>query len=253
MQIRKSLFVVTLLVASLGFSALAAGTPITDHTVVYIDFSGPEGQAIESVWDEVSGLEAMAVQVAPTRLVYGPVNPFTQRGSAFFENPNTGNGDGSYLYIADHPVIDFADLNALTLEMFVRPESIKLAVLLRKTQPGGEDGYLLTMDAEGRLIFQMQSPYERKQIRTGPGALREGEWAHVAATWDGHDMRIYVNGEEMASGTFVDILDGTDGHLGIGALVRNVQRNSWGQIFHGYMSQIRISNTALDPADFLLP
>jgi len=250
MNLLRSLLIVTLTVALFGLSA-AAQSPVTSDTVLYLDFAGSQGEPIAALQDPVSGLTAVGVQVAPTSLVFGEPNPVTGKGSAYYDNPSTGNQNGSYLYIADHPAIDFAGVRALTFELFVRPESAKLAVLLRKTQPGGEDGYLITLDAEGRVIFQLQSPYERKQIRTGPGAAPVGKWTHIAATWDGRDMRIYIDGEERATGTFADVLDGTDGHLGIGALVRDVNRSSWGQIFHGSISQIRISKAALFPEDFL--
>lgn len=251
MKSMRLLLSVIVTVVLVGFSALAAADVVTDETIFYVDFAGDKDQAIQTVRDQVSGLDVIAVQVEPTSVVHGEQNPITGKASAYFNNPDTGNGNGSYLYVADHNVIDLADLSALTLEMLIRPETMKLSVLLRKTQPGEEIGYMLAMLPDGRILFQLESPYERQQIRTGAGGVAAGEWAHIAATWDGYSMRLYINGEELATGSFVDVLDGTDGHLGIGALIRDTNRSSWGQIFHGNIGEIRISNTELSPEQFL--
>lgn len=242
--------VVLFLVASFGVTVLASDR-VTSDTILYLTFDGEQGALIDSVTDAASGVEAVAVQFEPTQLTYGGRNPITGSGTAYFANPNTSNRNGSYLYIADTDTVDLAGLQALTLELYIRPETAKLAALLRKTEPGKETGYLLAMDADGRVIFQLNSGDVRQQIRTAPGVVAPQQWAHVAATWDGENMYIIVNDMIEAEGKFTATLVDTPGHLGIGALIRDTELTNWGQIFHGQMSDVRISKRALWPGSFV--
>ncbi|MFC1590454.1 LamG domain-containing protein [Candidatus Omnitrophota bacterium] len=80
---------------------------------------------------------------------------------------------------------------------------------------------------------------------TSDTALTQGEWYHIAGTWDNEYMRIYVDGnldkqsEILASGS-VDLDDayvGYDPYGNLGGLLR--------------IDEVRISDTALSPDKFL--
>lgn len=59
----------------------------------------------------------------------------------------------------------------------------------------GGGGQLFVKD--GRLALRQT---QDTVLSTGP-VLEPGKWFHVAATWDGHITRLYVNGEETGSST----------------------------------------------------
>jgi len=71
-----------------------------------------------------------------------------------------------------------------------------------------------------------------------------GEWAHVAATFDGAIVRIYLNGEEVQSGAFT-FANKTTAEMRIGAY------SSTSQTFNGDMDEVRIYNRVLTPDDML--
>ena len=78
-----------------------------------------------------------------------------------------------------------------------------------------------------------------------------GRWFHVAGTWDGSKMRVYVDGMVRDSTTFVGevvyddhpILIGADDDAGDGQ-----PHCCW---FHGSIDEVRISDEALSPERFL--
>ena len=69
-----------------------------------------------------------------------------------------------------------------------------------------------------------------------------GQWAHVAATFDGTTARLYLNGEEVGSGEF-SLGNGTTAEMRIGSY------NSNSPTFNGDMDEVRIYNRALTQAD----
>jgi len=71
-----------------------------------------------------------------------------------------------------------------------------------------------------------------------------GQWAHIAATFDGTTARLYLNGEEIASGAFF-LANKTTAEMRIGSY------SSAGPTFNGDMDEVRIYNRALTQADML--
>ena len=73
-----------------------------------------------------------------------------------------------------------------------------------------------------------------------------GRWTHVAAAFDGTTARLYINGNEVASGPF-----SFAGGIGAGMTIGNNNSDSWPDcpgVFNGDMDEVRIYNRALSPA-----
>jgi hypothetical protein len=68
-------------------------------------------------------------------------------------------------------------------------------------------------------------------------------WTHLATTYDGATLRLYVNGMEVGSQTGGGSIQVSTGRLRIGG------HAVWGEWFAGRIDEVRIYNRALSPAE----
>jgi hypothetical protein len=74
---------------------------------------------------------------------------------------------------------------------------------------------------------------------TGPTAPALNTWTHMAATYDGSAVRLYVNGTQVASAPQTGPLAASTGALRLGG------NSLWAEWFAGRLDDVRIYNTAL--------
>lgn len=145
---------------------------------------------------------------------------------------------------------------SMTLEAVVRLDGITSAlfsqIIFRGDNRSGYDPYFLAINDSGKVVFHLLDESGDSSILVSPNAIVPGGFLHLAGTLDDATgtQSLYINGIEVASATTavrpLTALDPTqDPGIGIGAL-----QNS-GQFFDGYIDEVRISNTALDPSTFL--
>ena len=77
----------------------------------------------------------------------------------------------------------------------------------------------------------------------GPNALTANTWAHLAATYDGATVRLYVNGVQVASRAQTGAIATSTNPLQIGG------DSIYGQYFAGRIDEVRIYNRALSVAE----
>jgi hypothetical protein len=91
---------------------------------------------------------------------------------------------------------------AVTVEVWAR--ACKLSpngYLVSKGAQENVSSYALTTGESGGLSFRV---FDGKQEHTSPDAGPEvwnGDWRHLAGSYDGQVVRLYVDGEEIGSGT----------------------------------------------------
>ena len=74
-----------------------------------------------------------------------------------------------------------------------------------------------------------------------PAALPANQWSHLAFTYNGATMRLYVNGVEVAD----------QPQTGDGVTANRVEdrwQPVWGEWFAGLIDEVRVYNRALTPA-----
>ncbi len=76
----------------------------------------------------------------------------------------------------------------------------------------------------------------------GPSALALNTWSHLATTYDGQMLRLYVNGTQVASRAETQPMLSSTGALTIGS------DPSYGQYFAGRLDEVRVYNAALTQA-----
>jgi fibronectin type 3 domain-containing protein len=81
------------------------------------------------------------------------------------------------------------------------------------------------------------------QFVAGASGLAVNTWTHLAATYDGATLRLYVNGVQVASHSMPDSLTTSTMPLQIGGDA------AFGQYFKGTIDEVRIYNRALAPSE----
>jgi chitodextrinase len=81
------------------------------------------------------------------------------------------------------------------------------------------------------------------QFMAGLSSLPAKTWTHLAATYDGATLLLYVNGVQVASRSMSDTLTSSTNALQIGGDA------AFGQYFNGIIDEVRIYNRALAPAE----
>ena len=131
---------------------------------------------------------------------------------------------------------------AMTLEAWVNPTTVGNAFgdviykgndnyYLEATSPGvGEPGGGGTFGSSDVILY-------------GTAALAVNTWSHVAVTYDGGTLRLYVNGTEVASQIQPGAILTSTNALQIGG------DNLYNQFFNGMIDEVRIYNRALSAAE----
>jgi hypothetical protein len=127
------------------------------------------------------------------------------------------------------------DLDHLTLEAWLRPRR------------GGSQGAVLVKGRAYRLFSgrRLTAHVFTSADRTLRGPrLRRNAWSHVAITWDGAVRRLYVNGEQVATGALSGTTVKTSAPLRIGGV--------GGEWFRGRIDDVRVYDRALSAAEIAL-
>ncbi|MFG2037519.1 LamG-like jellyroll fold domain-containing protein [Dactylosporangium sp. NPDC048998] len=80
-------------------------------------------------------------------------------------------------------------------------------------------------------------------VVTGPTASPLNQWTHVAMTYDGASLKLYVNGTQVATNTKSGTLQQTTNPLSIGG------NAPYGEYFAGLLDEVRVYNRALSDTE----
>jgi PKD repeat protein len=147
------------------------------------------------------------------------------------------NGTSSWVTVNDSASLDLTI--GMTLQAWVFP-TVALSGwpdIIIKEQPAGATYYL---SASGNTSTPVTGVFTAVINRLqAPARLPANTWTHVAATYDGLNQRLYVNGKQVASRA-------QSGALKVSANPLRIGGNSiWGDYFRGMIDEIRIHNRAL--------
>ncbi len=173
----------------------------------------------------------------------GNGNPGTLAGAAWtaagkYGSALTFDGTNDWVTVADKPSLDAS--GALTLEAWVRPNGGPTWRTILLKENGSTLAYALYSAASGGTPMGIVLVGGTQQKLSGPSALPAGAWSHLALTYDGSQMRLYVNGVQRASKAVTGSMPNSSGALRIGG--NNVWRSEW---FRGELDELRVYNRAL--------
>ncbi|WP_214323080.1 LamG-like jellyroll fold domain-containing protein [Nonomuraea sediminis] len=152
------------------------------------------------------------------------------------------NGSSSWVTIQHAASLRLT--NALTLSAWVRPataDALWRAVLMKERSTGG--GYGLYASSEYNAPAGWLETNQQGGGLTGDDPLPANQWSHLATTYDGSTLRLYINGALAAQAPIAgDVLD-DGGPLRIGG------NSVWGEYFSGLIDEVRIYNRAQTAAE----
>ena len=109
----------------------------------------------------------------------------------------------------------------------------------------GNAGYTLRAGANGTLSFNLSGAGVWMEVESGP-VMATGKWYHVAGTFDGQNLRVYINGELAGTTPYVGSITQGNYELRIG----NISFTSGGtRYFDGMIDEVRVWDTALSETD----
>ena len=151
-------------------------------------------------------------------------------------------GNGSAVQVAG---------NQICLEAWIFPTSWKAAFfdgnIINKESNNPDYGYMLRCGDGGKLNFNLGDGISWNELTTVAGALSLNVWQHVAGTYDGSMMRIYVNGIQIDSLSRTVSFASASNSLMIGNWSDpNVHRT-----FNGTIDEVRVWNLWRSSSDIV--
>jgi hypothetical protein len=152
----------------------------------------------------------------------------------------------SYMTAPHDPVLN---PGLITLEAWIKADTWATnvwenVIISKDGWATGNQGYTLRAGANGTLSFNFAHLGSWHEVNSTPQMLA-GRWYHVAGTYDGSMMRIYINGVEVGSSPYSGFIEGGNYDLNIG----KIAYTSGGfRYFDGQIEEVRIWNTALPQA-----
>jgi hypothetical protein len=157
---------------------------------------------------------------------------------------------GQAAVIADAPELRPSQL---TIEAWIKPQPGAWVVVGKQLGGWWANSFQIELrDATGgTLAFSISDPGEVWHIVISHVVPPYDAWSHVAGTWDGQMMILYLNGEVIASSPYSGQIGYDDNPILIGA-----DDDGAGVpgccYFVGAIDEVRLSDRALTPDEFVL-
>lgn len=175
----------------------------------------------------------------------GRGNHGTRSGASWSSSGRYGSalsfdGSNDWVSVADASSLDLS--TGMTVEAWVRPSRLGgWRTVVVKERSGGIVYSLYADQAAGRPVGQVDIGGERSAV--GTASVPTGVWTHLAVTFDGAVVRMYVNGSLVASTPFGGSMAPSSGALRIGG------NSVWSEWFAGWIDEVRVYERALSAAE----
>jgi glucose/arabinose dehydrogenase/PKD repeat protein len=151
------------------------------------------------------------------------------------------DGTNDWLTIADAPSLDLT--SGMTLEAWVRPTggSAWRTVILKERPGGLAYGLYARSDGPGPSGDAWIGGVEERALASA--TLPSSTWTHLAVTYDGANVRLYVGGALVDTEAATGLITTSSGALRIGG------NNVWPEWFAGRIDDVRVYDRALSAAE----
>jgi hypothetical protein len=206
-------------------------------TVTVSNAAGPPGLVAAFGFDEASGTTALD---ASGNGNVGQISGATRVPGGRFGGGLSFNGTSNLVSVADAATLDLT--NGITLEAWVQPTAVSgwQTAILKEGTSGLAYALYANENPVGPAGYVSISG--DKSV-TGAGTLPLNAWSHIAMTYDGANMRLYLNGVQAGVRAQTGSTAVTTGMLRIGG------NAVWGEYFAGLIDEVRVYNRALTAAE----
>jgi hypothetical protein len=151
------------------------------------------------------------------------------------------DGASSYINLGTNVYPTSGLPTAITVSAWINSPSSSTQAIIKKTNSGSNINGFLLGESSNKLAWYIYTNSWQGTWAFTSGTLNNNAWYFVACTWDGANMRCYINGVQdpstlAVSGTLSVSNDPT--YIGMEPLGSNN--------FHGLISNVQIYNTSLD-------
>ncbi len=148
------------------------------------------------------------------------------------------NGTSARVNVNDSNSLDLT--TAMTLEAWVNPASASnvFRTIILKERTGQLVYALYSSTGNGRPDTEAVIGSSNRSV-AGTSTLPVGSWSYLSATYDGSNLRLYLNGTQVSSLAVTGAITTSTGALRIGS------NSIWGEYFSGLIDEVRVYNRAL--------
>jgi len=164
------------------------------------------------------------------------------------ENSIDFDGNNDYVNCGNNGSLNITG-NTITLEAWIRPDGAFHANIWGENvinkNGAGDNGYMLRVGGTGQVNFNLGTGWWN-EITSPANAISLNTWHHIAGTYDGTTMRLYVDGVEVASGAENQNIGSASNSLYLG------DDPQWpGRNYSGRIDEVKIWNTARTAAQVI--
>lgn len=174
-----------------------------------------------------------------------PTFTWAQRPGAYTALDLDGAND--YVLLTDNSALN--PTSSITVEAWVKadsygPNSWSNSILCKHGWASGNAGYVLRCGDNGKLSFNISNASGTWLEAISGSVMKTGNWYHVAGTFNGDSICVYINGNLEAVYSYSGSITPSTGlNPRIGDLA-----NNGGRFFDGQIDEVRIWRSALSKA-----
>jgi hypothetical protein len=177
------------------------------------------------------------------------------------ENTNSITFDGFSSYATPSNQNNLNITDSITIEAWINPNSFAFnsannSIVCKHGWSSSEGGFVLRCGGAGEVSFNIagldvnQIPTSWKEVLSPSNALTLGTWTHVAGSYDGQNLRLFINGVEQNIVNFPgSIVSSPNYPLTLGKLSDPAQFAQ--RFFDGKMDEVRIWHRAVPAAELM--
>jgi hypothetical protein len=214
----------------------AAGNTTTSSNVSVTVANMPAGAVAAYGFEETSGSTA----VDQKGVNNGTISGATRTTAGRFGRALSYDGINDRITVPHH--VTLTPSNALTVESWVNPSALSGVRSVATKERASSIAYALY--AHNSTNRPRARLFTTSDLTTdGTAALPLNAWSHLAMTWDGTTLRLYVNGLQVSSRAVGGALASGTGPLSLGGT------STGSQWFSGRIDEVRVYNRALTAAE----